>query len=91
MTKSELIDAIVAREGYPRRHVEITINTIFDSMAEALSRSERIEVRGFGNFTVRDYDAYIGRNPKSGEAVQVPKKRMPFFRVGKDLNERINS
>ena len=90
MTKSQLIDAVVTQSGFPRRVVEVAVNTMFDAMVASLQRGERIEIRGFGNFTVREYKAYTGRNPKTGEKVPVPAKRMPFFKVGKDLRERIN-
>ncbi len=90
MTKSQLIEAIVSQHGHPRKAVEAAVNAIFDGMVEALQRGERIEIRGFGNFTVRRYRAYVGRNPKTGEKVDVPAKLMPFFKVGKDLRERIN-
>ena len=91
MTKSELIETVVEQGDYPRRQVELAVNTIFDAMVAALADGERIEIRGFGNFTVRHYEAYVGRNPKSGEPVRVPEKQMPFFKVGKDLRERINN
>jgi len=91
MTKSQLIDAVVTRHNFPRKAVETAVNTIFDSMIDALRDDDRIEIRGFGNFTVRRYRAYTGRNPKTGEAVEVPAKAMPFFKVGKDLRERINA
>jgi len=90
MTKSQLIEAIVAARGYPRKSVEVAVNTIFDGMVEALQRADRVEIRGFGNFTVRQYKEYVGRNPKTGDQVHVPQKLMPFFKVGKELRERIN-
>lgn len=90
MTKSQLIEAVVAKSGVPRKAVELAVNSIFDAMVETLQNGERIEIRGFGNFTVREYKSYTGRNPKTGDAVKVPSKRMPFFKVGKDLRERIN-
>ena len=68
---------------------EAAVNAIFDSMVEALMKNERIEIRGFGSFVNRDYDAYTGRNPRTGEVINVNKKRMPFFKVGKDLKELI--
>ncbi len=91
MTKSQLIDAVVARSGQPRKVVEVAVTTMLDSIVQALEREERVEVRGFGNFTVRRYKAYTGRNPRTGERVDVPEKRMPFFKVGKELRERINA
>lgn len=90
MTKSQLVEAVVAQGNYPRKVVEIAVNAIFDAMTESLRKGDRIEIRGFGNFTVREYRAYTGRNPKTGEKVEVAAKRMPFFKVGKDLRERIN-
>ena len=90
MTKSQLVDRLAATSGYPRKAIETAVNAVFESMVDALREGDRIEVRGFGNFTVRQYRAYTGRNPKTGEQVAVPAKRMPFFKVGKDLSERIN-
>lgn len=91
MTKSQLIDAIVQKKsGLPRKAVEQAVNAVFDEMVNAMKRGERIEIRGFGNFTVRKYKAYEGRNPKTGAKVEVGPKQMPFFKVGKDLRERIN-
>jgi integration host factor subunit beta len=90
VTKSELIDMVVAQGGYPRRQVEVAVNAIFDAMVECLEDGGRIELRGFGNFTVREYKSYTGRNPKTGEQVTVPNKRMPFFKVGKELRDRLN-
>ncbi len=67
------------------------VNTIFDSMAEALCQSERIEIRGFGTFVVRQYKAYDGRNPRTGEVIAIQEKKLPFFRVGRDLKIQISS
>ena len=91
MTKSQLVDAVTQQSGHPHKVVETAVNMVFDSMVGALQRNERIEIRGFGNFTVRNYRAYTGRNPKTGEQVAVPPKRMPFFKVGKDLRDRVNA
>ena len=90
MTKSQLVDAVAESSSYPRKVVEVVVNSIFDGMIEAMKANKRVEVRGFGNFTVRAYKPYRGRNPKTGEEVSVPAKRMPFFKVGKDLRARIN-
>jgi integration host factor subunit beta len=91
MTKSQLIDAIVQRKSeLPRKTVELAVNAVFDELVAAMRRGERIEIRGFGNFTVRQYKAYTGRNPKTGDTVDVQPKAMPFFKVGKDLRDRIN-
>ena len=90
MTKSELIEVVAAEANLTKGRAELVINTIFESMVEALQRSEGIEIRGFGSFTVRQYKAYEGRNPRTGEPVHVPPKRLPFFKVGKDLRQRVN-
>lgn len=91
MTKSQLIETIVQSLGHPRKVVETAVNTVFDAMVDALRDGDRIEIRGFGNFTVREYKAYTGRNPKTNEPVEVPAKVMPFFKVGKELRERIQT
>ena len=90
VTKSELIEFLSNHSKLPRGTAEQIVNTIFDSMVAALVREERIEIRGFGSFEVRKYKAYQGRNPRTGEAVDVPPKKLPFFKVGKDLRERVN-
>lgn len=91
MTKSELIEKISEGLKLPAGKAEDIINCVFDSMVKALERGEGIEIRGFGSFTVREYKAYEGRNPRTGETVHVAPKRLPFFKVGKDLRERVNS
>ena len=91
MTKSELIEKISETLKLPAGKAEAIVNTIFDSMVKALERGEGIEIRGFGSFTVREYKSYEGRNPRTGAPVHVPPKRLPFFKVGKDLRERVNS
>lgn len=90
MTKSELIDAVARRSEITKSRAEEVVNCIFDAMTAALERGEGIEIRGFGSFTVRDYKAYNGRNPRTGQKVPVPPKRLPFFKVGKELKELVN-
>ncbi len=90
MTKSELIEQLTTRCKLPRGQAELIINLMFDGMSDALRQGQRIEIRGFGSFEVRDYKAYEGRNPRTGEPVKVDAKRLPFFKVGKELRERIN-
>jgi integration host factor subunit beta len=91
MTKSQLIELVAdSKPSLPRKVVEQAVNAVFDELVEAMKRGERIEIRGFGNFTVRQYRAYKGRNPKTGASVDVAPKSMPFFKVGKDLRDRIN-
>ncbi len=91
MTKSELIEAIAARGELTKARAEQVVNCVFDAMTEALQRSDGIEIRGFGSFTVRPYKPYAGRNPRTGQAVPVPAKRLPFFKVGKELKELVNA
>jgi len=90
MTKSQLIDAVALRTNITKSRAEMVVNCIFDSMADALQKGEGIEIRGFGSFTVRNYEPYSGRNPRTGSPVQVAGKRLPFFKVGKDLKEMVN-
>ena len=75
----------------PKGRAELLINAIFDCMEASLRRGERIEIRGFGSFEIRNYRAYEGRNPRTGSAVNVKPKRLPFFKVGKELKERVNA
>jgi integration host factor subunit beta len=90
MTKSELIEAIAARGALTKARAELLVNCVFGAMIEALQRGEGIEIRGFGSFTVRPYSSYDGRNPRTGQPVPVPAKRLPFFKVGKELKELVN-
>lgn len=91
MTKSELIDAIAGRGDLTKARAELVVNCVFDAMTDALQRGEGIEIRGFGSFTVRQYKPYNGRNPRTGQPVPVPEKRLPFFKVGKELKELVNA
>src|SRR4051812_17947058 len=91
MTKSDLIDLLCEAEKMPKGRAEVLINAIFDCMEASLRRGERIEIRGFGSFEIRSYRAYEGRNPRTGSAVSVKPKRLPFFKVGKELKERVNA
>jgi integration host factor subunit beta len=90
MTKSDLIEHLCHDQKLPKAKAELLVNTVFECMEEALRRGERIEIRGFGSFEVRRYKAYQGRNPRTGEGVDVREKRLPFFKVGKELKERVN-
>ena len=92
MTKSELIQRIAEINPHLyHRDVERIVTTIFDEISEALARGDRVELRGFGAFSVKRRDARIGRNPRTGDAVQVAAKRVPFFKTGKLLRERLNN
>ena len=90
MTKSELIDAVARRSKITKSRAEQVVNCIFETMTASLERGEGIEIRGFGSFTVRRYKAYDGRNPRTGEAVDVEEKHVPFFKTGKLLRDRLN-
>lgn len=90
MNKSELVEELASQNGLTYKKSEEIVNLIFDSMAEALATGGRIEIRGFGSFVVKDYKSYMGRNPKTGEVIKVRPKRLPFFKVGKELRERVN-
>jgi integration host factor subunit beta len=89
MNKSEMIETLAAQKGISFKKAEEIVNTIFDAMTDALLAGERIEIRGFGSFVVNDYKAYTGRNPKTGESIAVKPKKLPFFKVGKELKTRI--
>lgn len=90
MTKSDLIETLSIRARLPKKQAELVVNLIFDSMMEALRADDRIEIRGFGSFKVKSYEPYTGRNPKTGEKVEVEAKKLPFFKVGKALKERVD-
>ena len=91
MTKSELIERIMETNGFlNRKESELVVNIIFDSMAKALKDGDKVEIRGFGSFTIRERDSREARNPKNGEIVRIPAKRTPFFKTGKELKERVN-
>jgi integration host factor beta subunit len=91
MTKSGLIEAVAERTPHiSKKDTEIVVNTIFESMAEALRDGQRIEIRGFGSFQVKIREARDGRNPKTGEPVHISAKRTPFFKVGKELKEMVD-
>ncbi|MFA7404581.1 MAG: integration host factor subunit beta [Pelobacteraceae bacterium] len=91
MTKSELIEKVVQSHGMLNAKVsEIVVNTVFDSIEEALKSGDKVEIRGFGSFTIRERLGREARNPKSGEVVRIPSKKTPFFKTGKELKERVN-
>ena len=91
MTKADLIDLIAERTKLPHGRAELLICQMFDAMVDALRKGEGIEIRGFGSFSIRAYKEYQGRNPRTGEAVHVRPKRLAFFKVGKELRERVNN
>ncbi len=91
MTKSDLIATLSQKENLSEKKATDIINLIFDGFTEALKKNGRIEIRGFGSFVTKQYGAYSGRNPKTGIIVNVKPKKMPFFKVGKELKEKVDS
>jgi integration host factor subunit beta len=90
MVKSELIQKLSAETDIPPKIAEIAVNTVFNGMTEALIRGDGIEIRGFGSFKVREYKGHNGNHPRTGAEIQISPKKRPFFKVGKELRERIN-
>ncbi len=91
MNKSELIEKLATRAGLNVIQSEEIVNLIYKKMRETMVQGGRIEIRGFGSFVVKEYQSYQGRNPKTGEKIPVPPKKLPFFKVGKELKERIDN
>jgi integration host factor subunit beta len=90
MLKSDLIEKIAKELNINYDLAQLAISAIFDTMSEALAKGEGIEIIGFGSFTIRHYTGRDGRNPKTGERVSVPPRKKPFFKVGKELKNRVN-
>ena len=91
MNRSDLAKQLSTKSNVTKKRANEVVNLVFDSLTDALIDDDRIEIRGFGSFMVREYDSYTGRNPRTGRNIKVSPKRMPFFKVGKDLKERINN
>ena len=90
MNKSELIEELTAKTGYNPKLTDKMVRSFFDRIKAALSAGDKVEIRGFGSFTLKKYKGYIGRNPKTGETVEGKPKQLPVFRTGKDLRSRVN-
>lgn len=90
MTKKQLIQRLAERLDISQKEAKVIVDTVIEEMEEALIRGERIELRGFGTFSIRRYEGYKGRNPRTGEVVDVPPKRLPHFKVAKETKDRIN-
>ncbi|MFQ5464564.1 MAG: integration host factor subunit beta [Thermodesulfobacteriota bacterium] len=91
MTKSELIEAVASRcQNFSRKDIEVIVDTVFQSMCDSLSVGDKVEIRGFGSFKIKERDGRQGRNPKSGESIYIEPKKVPFFKAGKEIRERIN-
>lgn len=90
MNKSDLIRIVSVKNDLPLDQAEAMVNQVFETMAEGLTEGKRIELRGFGTFQVREYGGYLGRNPRTGDPVSVAPKRLPFFKMGKEVKEAVN-
>ncbi len=90
MNKSDLIRVLAKETSLPLRKSEEIVNLVFDSMSNALVNDDRIEIRGFGSFVVKGYEGYTGRNPKTGDKIDVEDKRLPFFKTGKELRDKVD-
>ena len=90
MTKAELVEEVADMTHLSKKHAEIVVNTVFESIVDSLRSGEKIELRGFGSFRIRARGARVGRNPKTGDRVDVPAKLIPYFKPGKDLKELLN-
>lgn len=90
MTKAELVEEVAKSTQLTKKHAEIIVNTVFESIVDTLKAGEKIELRGFGSFRIRHRGPRVGRNPKTGAKVDVPAKRIPYFKPGKDLREMLN-
>ena len=90
MTKAELVEEVSRVSDLTKKHSEVIVDTVFESIIEALKRGEKIELRGFGSFRLRKREPRKGRNPKTGDKVDVPPKRVPYFKPGKELKDLIN-
>jgi integration host factor subunit beta len=89
MNKSELVEQLAVQKDISNKRAEEIVNLVFSSMTDALAEGDRIEIRGLGSFVIKDYESYTGRNPKTGEPITVRPKKLPFFKVGKELKERV--
>jgi len=90
MTKADLVEEVIRVSSLGKKHAEIVVNTVFQSIVDALQQEDKIELRGFGSFRVRRRRSRQGRNPKTGDRVSVPSKRIPYFKPGKELKDLIN-
>ena len=91
MTKADLIDEVAKVSNLTKKESETIVNTVFDNITDALAKGDKVELRGFGSFRIRQRNARKGRNPKTGTGVSVPEKKVPFFKVGKRLRELVNA
>ena len=90
MTKADLVDGVTASGDLTRRDGEVIVDTFFEGIIDAIRSDEKVEIRGFGSFRIRQRNARIGRNPKTGDKVEVPAKRVPYFKPSKELRDLVN-
>ena len=90
MNKLEIVETLKTKAGLTKNEATAVVKLFFDEMANALANGDRVEIRGFCSFYVKKYKAYTGRNPKSGEQVKIKPKKLPFFKCGKELKERVD-
>lgn len=90
MTKADLIDEVARLANLTKKETELIVNTVFDNITEALAKGDKVELRGFGSFRIRHRGSRLGRNPKTGDQVKVPSKKIPYFKPGKELRELLN-
>ncbi len=91
MTKTDLIQALSKDTGLTIRKAKQVVRTLFSSMANALADGDRVEIRGFGTFKVKNYDGYTGHNPKTGKSIKIKPKKLPFFKCSNELKERVDT
>ncbi len=91
MTKAELVEKIAAKINLTKKDTERVVNIVFGSIIQSLSKSDKVELRGFGSFRVRSRESRDGRNPRTGETVSIPPKKVPFFKAGKELREKVDN
>ena len=90
MTKAELVEKVANQINLTKKQTEVVVNTVFSSITDSLADGKKVENRGFGSFRIRQRNARVGRNPKSGQKVDVPSKKVPFFKAGKELRELVD-
>ena len=90
MNRSDVINLLKEENNLSRKDAERVTNIFFEAIEETLAKGDRVEIRGFGSFTVNSYKPYVGRNPKTGSRIEVPSKKLPFFKVGKELKDRVD-
>ncbi len=91
MTKAELVERVANQINLTKKQTEVVVNTVFSSITESLAEGKKVELRGFGSFRIRQRNARTGRNPKSGQKVEVPSKKVPFFKAGKELRQLVDN